>query len=137
MPLRQRGTIVNISSNSARMPHTGPMPYTTAKAAVTAFGKALAEEVGPLGVRVNTISPGPVRTSLWESPEGYGAELARSMGVSHAQLLEQLPTALGLTTGRFVEPAEIAALVGYLASPLAGSITGVDHLVDGGAIKTA
>lgn len=135
--LRRKGSIVNISSNGARMPHAGPMPYTTAKAALTAFGKALTEEVGPLGVRVNTVSPGPVRTSLWESPDGYGAELARSTGVSHAQLLAQLPAAMGVTTGRFVEPAEVAALVAYLASPLSGSITGADHIIDGGALKTA
>jgi len=133
----RKGSIVNISSNGARIPHAGPMPYTTAKAALTALGKALTEEVSPLGVRVNTISPGPVRTSLWESPDGYGADLARSMGVPQAQLLAQLPTAMGVTTGRFVEPAEVAALVAYLASPLSGSITGADHIIDGGAIKTA
>jgi NAD(P)-dependent dehydrogenase (short-subunit alcohol dehydrogenase family) len=135
--MARKGSIVNISSNGARMPHAGPMPYTTAKAALTALGKALTEEVTPLGVRVNTISPGPVRTSLWESPDGYGADLARSMGVPQAQLLAQLPTAMGVTTGRFVEPAEVAALVAYLASPLSGSITGADHIIDGGAIKTA
>ncbi|MFD6161039.1 oxidoreductase [Nocardia sp. NPDC060256] len=135
--LRRKGVIVNISSNAARMPHAGPMPYSTAKAALTAFGKALTEEVGPQGVRVNTISPGPVRTSMWESPQGYGAELARSMGVPHAQLLAQLPAALGIASGRFVEPTEVAALVAYLASPLAASITGADHIIDGGAIKTA
>lgn len=135
--MARKGSIVNISSNGARIPHAGPMPYTTAKAALTALGKALTEEVSPLGVRVNTISPGPVRTSLWESPDGYGADLARSMGVPQAQLLAQLPTAMGVTTGRFVEPAEVAALVAYLASPLSGSITGADHIIDGGAIKTA
>ncbi|MFC7586531.1 SDR family NAD(P)-dependent oxidoreductase [Nonomuraea antimicrobica] len=68
--LRSRGTVVNVSSNGARMPHAGPVTYTTAKAALTAFGKALAEEFGPQGVRVNTISPGATRTSLWESPTG-------------------------------------------------------------------
>lgn len=75
------------------------MPYTTAKAALTAFGKALAEEFGPAGVRVNTVSPGAVRTDMWESPEGYGAAPARSMGVEHEQLLDQLPAAMGMVTG--------------------------------------
>jgi NAD(P)-dependent dehydrogenase (short-subunit alcohol dehydrogenase family) len=131
-----RGAIVNISSNGARTPHAGPVPYTTAKAALTAFGKALAEEFGPQGVRVNTVSPGPVRTDMWESPDGYGAELAKSMGLAQEQLLAQLPTAMGMVTGRFVNPDEIAALVAYLASPLAGSTTGADHIIDGGAIKT-
>lgn len=134
--LPTRGAIVNISSNGARMPQAGPTPYTTAKAALTAFGKALAEEFGSQGIRVNTVSPGPVRTAMWESPDGYGAELAKAMGLEHEQLLAQLPAAAGMTTGRFVEPSEVAALVAYLASPLADSITGADHMIDGGATKT-
>ncbi|WNI29324.1 SDR family oxidoreductase [Streptomyces sp. ITFR-6] len=131
-----RGSVVNISSNGARTPHAGPVPYTTAKAALTALGKALAEEFGPLGVRVNTVSPGPVRTAMWESPDGYGAELSRSMGVEHEQLLAGLPAALGMVTGRLVDPDEVAALVACLASPRAGSTTGADHIIDGGSIKT-
>jgi NAD(P)-dependent dehydrogenase (short-subunit alcohol dehydrogenase family) len=134
--IRTRGAIVNVSSNGARMPHAGPTPYTTAKAALTALGKALAEEFGPHGVRVNTVSPGPVRTAMWEAPDGYGAELAKSMGLTQDQLLAALPASVGMTTGRFVEPAEVAALVAYLAAPLAGSTTGTDHIIDGGAIKT-
>ncbi|GAA4231070.1 NAD(P)-dependent dehydrogenase (short-subunit alcohol dehydrogenase family) [Streptosporangium album] len=134
--LRSRGGIVNISSNGARMPHAGPVAYTTAKAALTAFGKALAEEFGPRGVRVNTVSPGPVRTAMWEDPAGYGAALARSMGLEHGQVLAQLPAWSGMTTGRLVEPAEVAALVVHLASPHAASVSGADYLIDGGAVKT-
>ncbi|WP_214110297.1 SDR family oxidoreductase [Acrocarpospora catenulata] len=135
--LRRGGTIVNVSSNAARIPHAGPVPYTTAKAALTAFGKALAEEFGPAGVRVNTVSPGPVRTAMWESPDGYGAQLAASLGLTREQLVAGLPATMGMTTGRLVEPAEVATLVAYLASPLAASTTGADHIIDGGAIKTA
>ncbi|GGM14869.1 short-chain dehydrogenase [Streptomyces fumigatiscleroticus] len=135
--LRRRGVVLNVSSNGARIPHAGPIPYTTAKAALTAFGKALAEEVGPQGVRVNTVSPGPVRTAMWESPDGYGAELAAALGLTREQLVAGLPATMGMTTGRLVEPAEVAALIAYLASPLAASTTGADHIIDGGAVKTA
>ncbi|SDM36555.1 SDR family oxidoreductase [Allokutzneria albata] len=135
--LRRGGAVVNVSSNGARIPHAGPIAYTTAKAALTAFGKAIAEEFGPQGVRVNTVSPGPVRTAMWESPDGYGAQLAASLGLTREQLVAGLPATMGMTTGRLVEPAEVAALIAYLASPLAASTTGTDHVIDGGAVKTA
>lgn len=135
--IRQQGAIVNVSSNGARIPSAGPVPYTTAKAALTALSKALAEEFGPQGVRVNTVSPGPVRTALWVSADGYGGQLARKLGVPHEALLAALPEQTGMTTGRLIEPAEVAALVVQLCSPLTASIVGADHVIDGGIIKTA
>ncbi|MFF1395680.1 SDR family NAD(P)-dependent oxidoreductase [Streptomyces sp. NPDC058287] len=135
--LATRGAIVNMSSVGARVPHSGPIAYTTAKAALTAFGKALSEEFGPRGVRVNTVSPGPVRTAMWESPTGYGAELAASMGIPHADLLAGLASSTGMLIDRLIEPDEVAALVTYLTSPLAAATTGTDHLIDGGSVKTA
>ncbi|MFG3366886.1 SDR family NAD(P)-dependent oxidoreductase [Streptomyces sp. NPDC090032] len=135
--LAAHGAIVNVSSLGARVPSSGPIAYTTAKAALTAFGKALAEEFGPGGVRVNTVSPGPVRTAIWESPTGYGAELAASMGIPQTELLAALPSATGMLIDRLIEPDEVATLVTYLTSPLAAATTGTDHLIDGGAVKTA
>ncbi|WP_405062383.1 SDR family NAD(P)-dependent oxidoreductase [Kribbella sp. NBC_01505] len=135
--IRQQGAIVNVSSNSARMPSAGPTPYSTAKAAVTALSKALAEEFGPQGVRVNTVSPGAVRTALWTSPDGYGGKLARQLGIPQEHLLAALPEQTGMLTGRLVEPAEVAALVTQLCSPLSASIIGADILIDAGGTKTA
>lgn len=134
--LRRGGSIVNVSSIGARLPHSGPVPYTTAKAALTALGKALAEEFGPQGIRVNTVSPGPVCTALWESADGHGARLAEAMNLGHRELVAGLPAAMGMVTGRMIEPEEIASAVAYLASPHAASVTGTDHVIDGGAIKT-
>lgn len=133
--IRRRGTVINISSIGARMPHGGPIPYTTAKAALTAFGKALSEEFGPQGVRVNTISPGTTRTALWVDPGGYGSALAAAHGMDLERFLEGLPAAAGMSTGRFIEPEEVASLVTWLASPHAGSVTGADYIIDGGTIK--
>ncbi|MFB6721618.1 SDR family NAD(P)-dependent oxidoreductase [Kribbella sp. NPDC056345] len=135
--VRQHGSIVNLSSVGARIPSGGPVPYTTAKAALTALGKALAEEFGPQGVRVNTVSPAAVRTALWTSPEGYGGQLAKQLGIPQEHLLAALPQQTGMLTGRLIEPAEVAALVVQLCSPLTASITGADYLIDAGSSKTA
>ncbi|MER5443498.1 SDR family oxidoreductase [Streptomyces sp. NPDC002790] len=135
--LAARGSIVNVSSTSARVPQGSPIAYATAKAALTAFGKGLAEEFGSRGVRVNTVSPGPVRTAMWESPTGYGAGVATAMGIDHTDLLAGLPTATGMLIDRLIEPEEVATLITYLSSPLAAATTGTDHLIDAGSVKTA
>ncbi|MFE2943027.1 oxidoreductase [Streptomyces sp. NPDC059255] len=134
--LQQRGVIVNVSSMAARVPSAGAVSYATAKAALTAFSRALAEEVGPQGVRVNTVSPGPVRTTLWDSSDSYAAKMAAAAGISQAELLASLPAESGITLGRLGAPAEVADLIVYLASPRAAFITGADYLIDGGAVKT-
>ncbi|MEU9027611.1 oxidoreductase [Streptomyces sp. NPDC048383] len=134
--LERRGSIVNISSMCARLPATGPIEYGAAKAGLNAFTKSLSEEFGPRGVRVNTVSPGPTRTAIWEGADGFGALLAESNGVEHGAFLRGVPAAMGMTTGRMVEPDEVASVVVFLASDRAGSVTGADYVVEGGGIKT-
>jgi NAD(P)-dependent dehydrogenase (short-subunit alcohol dehydrogenase family) len=133
--VERRGAVVNVSSINSRLPAAAPVAYSAAKAALTAFGKSLSEEFGPLGVRVNTVSPGPVRTAIW-SPEGLGGKLAAAAGLEHAAYLDALPEAFGMVTGRLIEPEEVADLVVFLLSDAARSITGADYVIDGGAVKT-
>ena len=65
-----KGAIVNISSANAFLPDPGVMDYSAAKAALANFSKSLSKEAGPHGIRVNTISPGPVATDLWLGEPG-------------------------------------------------------------------
>ncbi|ROO89984.1 NAD(P)-dependent dehydrogenase (short-subunit alcohol dehydrogenase family) [Actinocorallia herbida] len=134
--IERGGAIVNVSSINSRLPAAGPIAYSAAKAALTAFGKSLAEEFGPRGVRVNTVSPGAVRTAIWEAPDGFGSKIAAATGTEHADFLRGLPAAFGITTGRITEPEEVAALIAFLLSDVAGNITGADHLIDGGTVKS-
>ncbi|KAB8197105.1 SDR family oxidoreductase [Nonomuraea phyllanthi] len=134
--IERRGSVVNVSSINSRLPAAGPVAYSAAKAALTALGKSLAEEFGPRGVRVNTVSPGVVRTAIWEDPDGFGGKVAAAAGAEHAAFLEAIPGAFGITSGRITEPREVAALIAFLLSDVAGNITGADHIIDGGTVKT-
>lgn len=131
---RGTGTIVTISSVNAFLPDPSIIDYTAAKAALTNFSKALSKEVGPRGIRVNTVSPGPVTTPLWLGKDGVAATIARASGGEPDAVAKQ--AAEGAVTGRFTYPQEVADLVLLLASDRAGNITGADFVIDGGLITT-
>ncbi|MCD0442912.1 SDR family oxidoreductase [Glycomyces sp. A-F 0318] len=135
--IARRGAIVNVSSVNGRIPTASPVGYAEAKAALTMFSKRLSEEVGPQGVRVNTVSPGVVRTSLWRAEESFGAKVAEAYGVSQEELLANLPGQLGTASGRISESEEVADLVAFLLSDRAANIHGADHVIDGGTLKAA
>ncbi|GAA2680735.1 SDR family oxidoreductase [Streptomyces aculeolatus] len=134
--IERGGAIVNVSSIAALRPGPVPVAYGATKAAVNALGKSLAEEFGPKGVRVNTVSPGVVRTPVWADPEGAIGKMLAEAGMDHAEFLEQVPAKFGITTGRLAESEEVAALIAFLLSDVARNITGANYLIDGGAIKT-
>ncbi|MEU3342019.1 SDR family NAD(P)-dependent oxidoreductase [Streptomyces sp. NPDC002144] len=128
------GRIVTVSSVNARLPDPLVIDYGAAKAALTNFCKALSKEVGPQGVRVNTIGPGPVETALWQGAGGVAATVGESRGVDPSEVARG--AADQSVTGRFTRPEEVADLVLYLAGPAAANITGADFVIDGGLVES-
>ncbi len=124
------GSIVNISSIHSFLPDPLVMDFGAAKAALVNFSKALSREVGPRGIRVNTISPGPVATEQWLGSEGVAATIALATGAQPYDVANRV--ANDAVTGRFTQPAEVADLVLILASSRTGNVTGADFVIDGG-----
>jgi NAD(P)-dependent dehydrogenase (short-subunit alcohol dehydrogenase family) len=129
-----KGSIVTTSSVNAFLPDPAVIDYGAAKAALTNFCKALSKEFGPHGIRVNTISPGPVATDLWLGASGVAETVARATGADPAAVAAG--AAAASVTGRFTQPAEVGRLVAFLAGDAAANVTGADFTVDGGLITT-
>ncbi|MEV6839656.1 oxidoreductase [Streptomyces sp. NPDC051133] len=131
------GSLVNITSINARLPFPMVVDYSAAKAALTSLTKSLSEEFAPRGVRVNAIAPGPVRTPFWTAPGGFAEATAAQAGTTAQEAIDVVvPQSMGISTGRVTEAHEVADLALFLASPLAGNITGAEFTIDGGQVKT-
>lgn len=111
-----RGRIVNISSIVGLSGYNGLSVYSATKAGLDGFSRALARELGPRGITVNSVAPGYLRTEM-----SHGLD-ERQMG----QIQRRTPA------GRLGEPRDVAAAVCFLASPEAEFITGQVLVVDGG-----
>ncbi|XP_072945075.1 3-oxoacyl-[acyl-carrier-protein] reductase FabG-like [Epargyreus clarus] len=117
-----KGNIVNVSSIVSNVAVPAIMPYCMTKAALDMFTKCLALDLGPKGVRVNAVNPGPVNTALFKR-NGINDEV-------NNQMFENIAAALPL---RKVSTSEdVAELVAFLASDKASSITGSRHEIDCG-----
>ncbi|HXB95583.1 MAG TPA: SDR family oxidoreductase [Puia sp.] len=122
------GRIINITSLSVKTFVANSVLSTSMRMGVTGMAKMLSHELGPYNITVNNVAPGLILTDRVK--ETFPAPVPG--GPSIDQLLEQ--RAKDIPLQRIGNPEELAALVAFLASPLAGYITGVTIPVDGGAI---
>ena len=114
--LNNNGRIITIgSTNADRIPFAGGSIYAMSKAAIVGFTQGLSRDLGPRGITVNNVQPGPVDTDM--NPDSG----------DFAETLKQ-----GMALGRYGKVEEIASFVSYLAGPEAGYITGASLTIDGG-----
>ncbi|MCA9737905.1 MAG: SDR family oxidoreductase [Gemmatimonadetes bacterium] len=123
------GRIVNVTSTSVRLPIAGLGVSNTVRAAVHAWVRTLAAELGPDGITVNNVLPGYTDTGALRE---LLHDRAERLSVSDDELAVRWRGNVPL--GRFADPAEVAAAIRFLASPAASYITGIDLPVDGGRI---
>ncbi|WP_047284838.1 MULTISPECIES: 3-oxoacyl-ACP reductase family protein [Pseudomonas] len=110
------GRIINIgSTNADRMPFAGGGPYAMSKAALVGLTKGLARDLGPRGITINNVQPGPVDTDMNPADSDFAASLMDLMAIR-----------------RYGHAEEVAGFVAYLASAEAGYITGASLTIDGG-----
>jgi NAD(P)-dependent dehydrogenase (short-subunit alcohol dehydrogenase family) len=129
------GTIVNVVSvNAFFQPDGLVIDYGAAKAALLNTSKALSQELGPKGIRINSVSPGQVATDLWLGDHGVAATIGEATGTDADAVREQ--AVAGVATRRFSTAEEVATLVALLASPRTANVTGANYVIDGGLVKT-
>lgn len=132
--LERAGAIVTVCSVNATLPDPLVIDYSAAKAACLSLFKSLSKEVGTRGVRVNTVSPGPVATDLWLGKGGVAETVAGAAGAQPDTVAAK--AASDSVTGRFTRPEEVADLVAFLAGSRVGNLTGTDIVIDGGLVQT-
>lgn len=115
---RKKGKIVNIASDSAILGEAGVVDYSAAKAGVMGFTRALARELGPFGINVNAVCPGPTKT---RGPMRLGSEFMDK-------------AASTMVLGEWSEPGDIANGVVFLASDMARTITGQALVINSGRV---
>jgi len=124
-----RGAIVNVTSMTSRMAHGGRSDYAAGKAAMHRLGWALADELGPLGIRVNAVAPGAI---LGEGVRVWIEGNAAKHGVSYEEQLAAQTDEMALR--RIATEDEVANAVLFLASDFASGITGATIDVNAGQL---
>ncbi|QAY75604.1 SDR family oxidoreductase [Sphingosinicella sp. BN140058] len=132
---RGKGTVVHVTSIQSVLPlPDSTTGYAAAKAALRTYSKSISKELGPKGVRVNSVSPG------WIMTDATGDFLERLQAANGGTIEDARQAVLealgGIPIGRGAEPEEVADLIAYLASDRAAAIHGAEFVIDGGTIRT-
>jgi len=128
---RRAGRILVIVGNSAKHPEPRMLPGAAANAALLAIVRGLAEELGPHGVSINALNPGPVRSPRWD---GMMQAAATREGTTPAQAEARFLEKSALR--RIATAEEVASHVAFLCSARAAHMTGTSVTIDGGTTKT-
>lgn len=123
--VKTSGSIVNVLAIMARAPGANSTPTTASRAAGLAFTKALANEVGPQGVRVNAVLIGLIESGQW-------VRQAEAAGIDAPTFYEKMAQAAEIPLGRMGRAEEFADLAAFLLSPRASYVTGAGISIDGG-----
>jgi 3-oxoacyl-[acyl-carrier protein] reductase len=121
------GRIVNVISTSVKEPIRNLGVSNTIRGAMASWAKTLATELGPFGVTVNNVLPGYTKTARLEQ---ILADRSKATGKSEDDVAGAMLATV--PAGRFAEPADIAAVIAFLATPAAAYVNGINVPVDGG-----
>jgi NAD(P)-dependent dehydrogenase (short-subunit alcohol dehydrogenase family) len=130
------GVVIHVTSIQNRLPlPEATTAYASAKAALNTYSKSISKEVSPKGVRVVRVSPGWIASP---NSNGLALRIAEEAGIGYDEAVQVIMKSLGgIPLGRPADPKEVADLIAFLASDRATSITGSEHVIDGGTIPTA
>jgi 2-hydroxycyclohexanecarboxyl-CoA dehydrogenase len=128
------GSMLFLSSIAGQIGSQTDPPYSAAKAGLINFAQCAAKDLAPLGVRVNTICPGMIKTALNQSVyEAWAATQPAGFRKSYDEWADEKIRKV-IPLGRWQEPEDVAAMAVFLASPKAKNITGQTVNVDGGFV---
>ena len=134
MAARGGGRIVNVCSSAGKRPSLTNPAYAVTKAAQLSLSRVFADRYAADGVLVNAVAPGAVSSPLWTDDGGLADQAAAARGISRDDALAAQAAKIPL--GRFASPDEVAAVIVFLCSAQASTVTGAAWSADGGTVAS-